>query len=143
MSQAPGHVGRSILALVVGIAVGIILTLITDAVLHKVGFFPPLGQWTPSGPLAIATLYRVVYGIIGAYIVALLAPNKPMLHALISGAIGVVATTAGAVAMWNKNLGPHWYPIALMITALPSAWVGAKIRLGQMRNAATPLETVN
>ena len=143
MSEAQGHIGRSILALVVGIAGGIILTLITDAVLHKVGVFPPLGQWTPSGPLALATVYRVVYGIVGAYIVARLAPNKPMLHALISGAIGVIASAAGAVVRWDKNLGPHWYAIALIITALPCAWVGAKIRLGQMRNASTPLETVN
>jgi len=142
MSESQGRIGRSILALVVGIAVGIILTLITDAVLHKVGFFPPLGQWTPSGPLAVATAYRCIYGILGAYIVARLAPHSPMGHALISGVIGVVATTIGAAVTWNKNLGPHWYSIALIITALPCAWVGAKIRLAQLRNTSA-LETVN
>lgn len=120
------------MALVVGIVVGIALTLITDAVLHKVGFYPPLGQWTPSGPLAVATAYRIVYGILGAYVVARLAPSAPMGHALISGLIGVVATTAGAIATWNSNLGPHWYAIVLVVTALPTAWLGAKIRLGQM-----------
>jgi hypothetical protein len=131
-TQPSRNIGGSILALVVGIVVGIALTLITDAVLHKVGYFPPLGQWTPSGPLAVATAYRIVYGILGAYIVARLAPSAPMAHALISGVIGVIATTAGAVATWNSNLGPHWYPIALVITALPCAWVGGKIRLGQL-----------
>src|SRR5206468_8417059 len=95
---------------------------------------PPLGQWTPSGPLAVATAYRIVYGIIGAYIVARLAPNRPMLHALISGAIGVVASAAGAAATWNRNLGPHWYSVALIITAMPCAWAGGKIRLTQLRD---------
>src|SRR5690348_13894561 len=100
MGESRGNIGRSILALFIGIAAGIILTLVTDAVLHKAGYFPPLGQWTPSGPLAVATGYRVVYGIIGAYIVARLAPNAPMLHALISGALGVVASAAGAAVTW-------------------------------------------
>lgn len=143
MSETQRHFGRSILALVVGIAAGIILTLITDAVLHKVGFFPPLGQWTPSGPLAVATAYRCIYGILGAYIVAWLAPNKPMLHALISGALGVIASAAGAAVTWNKNYGPHWYAIALIITALPCAWVGGKIRLAQKRASSVAVGTAN
>jgi len=47
-------------------------------------------------------------------------------------AIGTVVATAGAVATWNKNLGPHWYPVALILTAFPTAWIGAKIRLAQL-----------
>jgi hypothetical protein len=31
-------------------------------------------------------------------------------------------------------LGPHWYPVALIIAAMPGAWLGAKLRL--MRLAA-------
>jgi hypothetical protein len=57
-----------------------------------------------------------------------------MMHALISGAIGVVASIAGAAATWNKNFGPHWYPVALILTALPCAWAGGKIRLAQLRS---------
>ena len=132
-AQTQRHIGRSIFAVVVGIVVGVIITLLTDAVLHKVGFFPPAGQWTPSGPLAVATAYRIVYSIIGSYIVARLAPNSPMEHALISGWIGVVVTTAGAVATWNQNLGPHWYALALIVIALPCAWAGGKLRLMQLR----------
>lgn len=131
-ARSSKRIGRSILAIVVGILVGIILTLVTDAVLHKIGFFPSLGKWTPSRPLAVATAYRVVYGIFGSYIVARLAPSRPMLHALISGAIGVIASAAGAIVTWNSNLGPHWYPLALVITALPCAWVGGKMRVVQL-----------
>jgi hypothetical protein len=43
-------------------------------------------------------------------------------HALVLGVVGLALSTAGAVAMWN--FGPHWYPIALALTALPCAWLG-------------------
>jgi hypothetical protein len=137
-AKASRNIGKSILAVLIGILAGIILTLVTDALLHKVGFFPPLGQWTPSRPLAVATAYRIVYSIFGSYIVALLAPSKPMKHALISGVIGVIATAIGAIATWNQNLGPHWYALALIVIALPCAWIGGKLRLMQLRTAIQP-----
>jgi hypothetical protein len=31
------------------------------------------------------------------------------------------------MATWNKNLGPHWYPIALVILAIPQCWLGGKL----------------
>jgi hypothetical protein len=55
-----------------------------------------------------------------------------MTHALIGGAIGTVLALAGAIATWNMPLGPHWYPIALVVLALPTAWVGGKLRLMQL-----------
>ena len=135
--EPPRRTSRSVLAIVVGILAAVIPTLATDAVLHKTGFFPPLGEWTPNGPLAVATGYRIVFSIFGSYIVARLAPNRPMYHALISGGIGVGVSLFGAIATWNSNLGPHWYPIALVITALPCAWMGGKMRLLQLREHAS------
>jgi len=38
------------------------------------------------------------------------------------GAVGVVLSTAGAMAMWD--FGAHWYPVALVISSLPLAWLG-------------------
>jgi hypothetical protein len=38
----------------------------------------------------------------------------------------------GAVVTWNRALGPHWYPLALVVTALPTAWLGGKLRLMQL-----------
>jgi len=83
--------------------------------------------------LLVATVYRTIYGIIAAYIVARLAPFRPLEHALIGGAIGTVLSIIGAVATWNRGLGPHWYPVALIFVALPSAWVGGRLRLTQLR----------
>jgi hypothetical protein len=81
--------------------------------------------------LWLATVYRTIYGILGSW----LAPHKPMKHALIGAAIGTAISTAGAVATWNKDLGPHWDAIVLILTAFPTAWTGAKMRLAQLRKA--------
>ena len=133
--SSSGGVGRSVGAVVGGIVVGVVLTLITDLVLHAMGVFPPLGQPVSDGPLVLATAYRIVFGVLGCYVAARLAPDRPMRHALIAGFIGFLVSIAGAVATWNKGpaFGPHWYPLALIVTALPCAWVGGWMRERQLR----------
>lgn len=133
--QRPRRLGRSIGAVVAGIVVGAVLSLGTDAVLHAVGVFPPWGQPVTDAPLLLATAYRIVFEVAGCYIAARLAPNSPMLHALVAGFVGFVLSIVGAVATWNGGpaFGPHWYPVALIITALPCAWVGGKLRLMHLR----------
>jgi hypothetical protein len=128
-------VGRSIWAIVAGFLVCVVLTLLTDLAFHAIGVFPPLGQPVSDGPLVLATLYRVVFAILGTYVTARLAPHAPMRHAMIGGVIGLVLSIAGAVVTWNKGpaYGPHWYPLALIVTALPSAWVGGRLREMQLR----------
>jgi hypothetical protein len=126
--------GRSILALVAGMLTAIILSLATDLGLHAMGLTPALGQPMSDPWLLLATTYRTIYGVIASYIVARLAPNRPMQHALIGGFIGLLASIAGAVATWNSGLGPHWYPLSLIVLALPPAWFGGKLREVQLRS---------
>ena len=121
------NVGRSIWAVVAGFLAVVILSIGTDASLHAAGIFPELGRRMSDGLFVLATIYRTIYGVVGSYITARLAPYKPMKHALIGGAIGMVLATIGALATWNKDLGPHWYPVALAVGALPTAWVGARL----------------
>ena len=119
--------------------VGIALTLGTDELLHLTHVFPPWGASMVGfdGALLLATVYRTIYGIAASYITARLAPGRPMLHAMVGGTLGLVASIVGAVATWNKGpaFGPHWYPLALVVLALPSAWAGGKLRLVQMSTA--------
>ena len=135
----PRSIGRSILALLAGFVAGVLLSIGTDFGLHAVGLWPSLGQSMSGQLLLFATVYRTIYGIIAAYIVARLAPSRPLRHALIGGAIGTVVSIAGAAATWNRGLGPHWYAIALTFVALPSAWVGGRLRLKQMGRLAKNL----
>jgi hypothetical protein len=131
-SAPPRQLGRSVLALLAGFVVAVVLSIITDVVLHKTGFYPPLGQPSTSAQMAVSTIYRALFGILSAWVTARVAPYLPMAQALIGGAMGTVIALAGAIGTWNMNLGPHWYPIALVVLALPTAWVGGKIRVMQV-----------
>lgn len=135
MSENNGSMGKSMGAVIAGIVAIFVLSLGTDFVLHGLHVFPPWGEPVSSGPLLLATAYRIVYAVVGGYIVARLAPRRAMRHAMIYGAVGVVLSTVGAVATWNGGpaFGPHWYPIALIVISLPSAWLGG--RLGGKRSA--------
>lgn len=137
-SSPSRHIGRSIGALFAGFLVGALLSLATDEALHLAHVFPPWGQPVGDGPLMLATAYRVVYGVLASYIIARLAPYSPMGHALVGGVVGLIVSTAGAIATWNGGpaFGNHWYPVALIITALPCAWMGGKLRMMQLRAPA-------
>jgi hypothetical protein len=122
----PRNLPRSMGALLAGMLAGAILSIATDIVLRRAGFFPPLGQVMADGLLLQATAYRTVYSVAGSYIAARLAPSRPMAHALALGVVGFVVCILGAVATWNRGpeFGPHWSPIALVVLALPSGWAG-------------------
>jgi hypothetical protein len=131
----PGrHIGRSFLALFAGFVLVVVLSILMDVILHAAGVYPPLGQPAPDGLLALATIYRTVFGVAGSYLTARLAPFAPMGHALTGGVVGLVLSMIGAVATWGhpEKFGAHWYPVALVILALPTAWVGGKIRVKQL-----------
>jgi peptidoglycan/LPS O-acetylase OafA/YrhL len=131
----PRIIVRSVGAVLAGIVVDVLLTIGTDLVLHRIGVFPPSGQpmINADGILLLATAYRVIYGVAGGYITARLAPDRPMQLALLGGAIGLVVCIVGAVATWNGGpaFGPHWFPLALVATAMPCAWLGGKLRVLQ------------
>ncbi len=130
------RVGRSIGAIMAGAAVAVIPTLVTDAGLQVAGLLPSVSNRT----LLLSTAYRTLYGVIGGYVVARLAPRRPMLHALTGGAIGLAVSIIGAAATWDRGLGPHWYPLALIALAMPQAWAGGEllaIGRGQMKSGFT------
>jgi hypothetical protein len=122
---------KSIGAVVAGFVVVFVLSLGTDIVLHETGVFPSWGQRMSDALFLLATAYRTVYCIAGSYVAARLAPDKPMKHALLLGVAGLIISTVGAVVTWNKGpeFGPHWYPVALIVTAIPCAWLGGKLRI--------------
>jgi hypothetical protein len=134
VQSGPRRIGRSAGAVLAGIAVVVVLSIATDAVMQSTGVFPPSGTPMADTLFLLATAYRVVYGIAGGYITARLAPGRPMAHAVVLGALGTVAAIAGAIVTWNNvsTPGPHWYPLALVILAIPQSWAGARLRERQM-----------
>ena len=130
MTKPQRSILRSVGAVLAGLLVVIIITTATDAIMHATGIFPPWGQPMSDSLFVLAFAYRIVYGIAGGYITARLAPNKPVEHAVLLGAVGLVLSLAGTAATWNRGpeFGPKWYPLALIVIAIPTAWLGGKLK---------------
>ena len=79
-----------------------------------------------------------MYGVRGCWVTARRAPDRPMAHAMILGAIGVLVSLAGLIVAQKQRpeLGPLCDSIAIVAISLPCAWLGGRIRLGQLRHAA-------
>lgn len=127
-TQPPRRILRSIGAVLAGFLACFILSIGTDVVLHAAGVFPLWGQPMSDALFVLATIYRTIYTVAAGYITARLAPNSPMKHVWILGIIGLLAAIAGTAATWDKGpeFGPKWYPLALVVLALPSVWLGGK-----------------
>lgn len=121
---------RSVGAVMAGLLVNVILSSATDLLLVAIGVFPPLRDFgNPAAYsdslLLLALIYRTLFGILGCYITARLAPTRPMAHALVLGCIGVAVGVIGAIAAWDT--WTHWYSLAIIAVTLPSSWLGARI----------------
>lgn len=138
LPSAPApRVSRSVGAIILAVAAVIVLSLATDQLFHVVNVYPDWGQpMHDPGLNLLALSYRLVFGVLGGYLAARFAPRNPMRHAWIVGVIGLVLSAAGAWAAIPLNLGPAWYPIALVITALPLAWLGGVIAVRRSRGSA-------
>ena len=121
---------KSIGSVVAGLLIIVVLSTAVDLVMHATGVFPPWGQPMSNALFALATMYRIVVSIGGCYLTARLAPNRPMQHALVLGAIGVVISIIGAAMTIGRGpeFGPMWYPLVLVAAAMPCAWVGGRLR---------------
>jgi hypothetical protein len=106
-THPPRRIGRSIGAVLAGIFAGLILTIGTDVVLRVIGVFPTWGTSMVgfAGALVLATVYRGVYGVAASYLIARLAPDRPMQHALVGGFMGFVVSIVGAALTVEQRTG--------------------------------------
>ena len=113
---------RSAGALLLGLVVVVVLSLTADLLARLLGLLPPSDQPAEGSALVLPFAYRSVIVVLGTYVVARFSPYAPMGHALVSGALGFVLSILGAIAQWD--LGSHWYPVAIVLTAVPYSWLG-------------------
>ena len=136
MSEAnPTSILRSIGAVLGGVVTVIVLSLATDIVLHATGIYPPWFQPMADWLWVLALAYRVVYGVVGSYLTARIVRDRLIMHAMIMGLVGFALSIVGVAANWNKGpeYGPGWFGIALILTTLPCAWIGGKLRVAQLQ----------
>jgi hypothetical protein len=131
---------KSIGAILAGFITVFVLSVVTDLALEKLGIFPP--QTQPEAytwwMLLLALIYRSIYSVAGFYLAGMLAPNRPMRHAIILGIIGTVFATLGAAANWDRSA--NWYPVLLVFVTLPCAWLGG--RVAESRQSKQPMVLV-
>ena len=122
------RLGRSTGALLAGFLAVVVLSTAVDAVLHATKIFPPPGQRMSDALFWLATAYRCLFTVLGGYVSARLAPHSPGRHALVLGCIGSALAALAVVATWGRSdLGPVWYPILLLVTALPCTIAGGRL----------------
>ena len=119
---------KSIGAILAGlIFVGVSHSLV-DFILESLGIFTPTTvRFDTPWMVITATVYRTILSIAGCYLAGILAPSRPLLHAMILGAIGLVLSIVAAIVTIPLDWSPAWYPIALVLVTLPCAWIGGKL----------------
>jgi hypothetical protein len=87
---------KGIGAILAGMIFIVVTHTLTDLVLEKLGIFPPPDQgFHITWMVVTATIYRSIYTVAGGYLTAALAPNRPMLFAVILGLIGIAQVQPG------------------------------------------------
>lgn len=119
---------KSIGAVLAGlIFIGVTHTAV-DRILEGLGIFtPPTQRFDTPWMLVTATIYRTVLSVAGCFITAVVAPSRPMLHALILGIIGFALSSVGTIVAVQNDMSPAWYPVALVAVSIPCAWLGGKL----------------
>lgn len=121
--------GRSILAIVVGFVLTGALNMGTTALLSRVApdLVPPPGTpTTNTAALLLISAYVALFGILGCYVTARLAPSRPLLHALIMGGIALAMSIPMTISMWND--APAWFNVYNLLAVMPYAYIGGSIR---------------
>lgn len=131
---------KSIGAVVAGFLTCFVLAILTDVVLVMSHLMPTMEhpEQFGDGLYALITVYTGIYSAVGAWLTARLAPSKPLAHALALGVLGVIASSLGAWANWSKAAGHEWYPIALIVIAIPTCWLGGMIYVKSKAGTVAP-----
>jgi hypothetical protein len=126
---------KSVGAVLAGFVFIAALGVLTDTALQSAGILPPTGQRKfEAWQSALALSYHALYAVLGCYLTARLAPRRPMAHALVLGSLGFVTSILGLIAIVAGDLAPAWYGWALIVLAIPLAWLGGRLRLARQRS---------
>lgn len=122
---------RSVLAVFLGLVVGVILMVAIELV-NFVIYRPPMDnakalerfiENAPVGALLIVLLAWTVAPFVGAWVAAKMAGSRPMLPGLIVGVFFLI----GGVRQLFEIPHPLWFNVAGTLVFLPMAFLGARL----------------
>jgi hypothetical protein len=101
-----------------------------DFILESLGIFTPLGvRFDTTWMVIAATVYRNLFMIAAGYLTAMIAPAPKIRYVVILGVIGTLLGVVGIFVNAKYDLGPMWYPVALVLLGFPCLYLGAKLRI--------------
>ncbi len=115
---------RSAAAVSMGFAFIVILSFGADSLIHRAfqSSFDFDGRVKDPAITLLVLAYVAVFAVAGCYLTARLAPDCPMRHALMLGALGLAFSIPGTLMTWR--IAPAWYHIFSLIMIMPYAWLG-------------------
>jgi hypothetical protein len=118
---------RSTRAVVVGLVIVLALTIAGYFAARGLGLIVP-GTIPPERDLFLFNLCFMMFMMIGGYATAKLAPFDPRNHTISLGVILTVLGLIGSIAQSLAHYGPNWFGWLLVLSGLPFAWLGGKIK---------------
>src|SRR5688572_8281144 len=120
---------KSIGVMLFAFVINALLSMLTDFLLESIGVLPnPEKGLFETWAILLVLFYRGVYTILTGFIIAKLAPNKIMLHAMILGIIGTIITVIAASSPSFAEKAPLWFGYTLAAITIPCLWLGVKIQ---------------
>lgn len=120
---------KSIGVILLAFVVIALLSTLTDFLLESIGVLPnPQKGLFEKWAILLVLFYRGIYTIFAGYIVAKLAPTKPVLHAIILGIIGSLITVIAVCSPSFSGKAPLWFGFTLAAITIPCLWVGVRIK---------------
>ena len=105
-----------------------LLGFLTDTVLQQLGILPiPTEHKFETGHSLLALSYHLLFVVLGGFVTARLAPDRPIAHAITLGILGIVFSALGLIAIITQDLAPAWYGWALIVFSIPVTWLGGKL----------------
>lgn len=118
---------RSTRAVVVGLVIIAVLTLVGFFAAKGLGLIVP-GSIPTERDLFLFNLCIMMFMMIGGYATARLAPYDPKNHTISLGAILTIFGLIASIAQSLAHYGPNWFGWLLVLSGLPFAWLGGKIK---------------
>ena len=106
-----------------------LLSVVTDFILESIGVLPDpsLGLFE-TWAIVLVLFYRGVYTVFAGFIVAKLAPARPLMHALVLGAMGTLITLIAVNSPAFSDKAPLWFGYVLATLTIPCIWLGVEIQ---------------
>jgi hypothetical protein len=113
------------LAVIAGLITVIVLSTLTDMIMHATGVFPALGQAMSTSLWLLAIAYRFAFTFAGGWLSAKLDPQRGMKAVWILTGIGLLLGLVGVgIAMGKPEMGPVWYAWGVALTGPLASWLG-------------------